>query len=502
MRAFSSVFRFLALVLTVSVLGGCGSESSFTILHFGDLHGHLHPLKRTEGKTDIESGGIARLIGGLKAAKQAAGPDSLILYNGDTIQGTTFSTFFKGEVSFGLLDGVIDYMVPGVHDFDYGQQNFINLTGKAKFKVLSANIFNKDAKPFTGSDYVIKDFNGIKVGIFGLTVRITEILQPTRNIDGLTFGAVEEAARSMVQMMRSQGVDFIVALTHQGLEEDKKLARAVDGINLIVGGLSHTILTNGFLVFDTWIAHAGYRGEHFGSVTVRYDKGKKQILSVTTSVVDVTPEIPADPEVAKVVEKYTKELKSKLDVVVSKTDVLLEGSRNKVRGNETNLGNLLADVLQRETGAEMCLINSGVIRASINPGPIKIADVLNVLPYPNNVSTVRLSGKTIYRIIEKSAATNPGEGRFLQVSRGLQYKIRGRTLAELKFNGKDIEENRIYTVATSDFLADGGDNYPEFKQERERKNTGITMAEFMIEALKRMPNIDAKVEGRIVRIEG
>ena len=150
----------------------------------------------------------------------------------------------------------------------------------------------------------------------------------------------------------------------------------------------------------------------------------------------------------------------------------------------------------------MCIINSGVIRASINPGPVRVADVLNVLPYPNNVSTVRLTGKAIYRIIEKSAATHPGEGRFLQVSGGLQYKIKGRTLAELKFNGRDLDENRVYTVATSDFLADGGDNYPEFKQDRDPKNTGITMAEFMIEALKRMPTIAAGVEGRIVRLEG
>ena len=502
MRFITSVFRFGLVVALLAVFAGCGSESSFTILHFSDLHEHLHPVKRKIGNKDVEFGGVDRLIGGLKAARTAAGPGTLVLYAGDAIQGTPFSTFFKGEVTFGLLDGVIDYMVPGVHDFDYGQDNLNNLTGKSKFKVLSANIFNKDAKPFTGVDYVIKDIDGIKVGIFGLTMRITEILQSARNIEGLNFGPVEDAARAAVMAMRGQGVDFVIALTHQGIEEDKKLARAVDGINLIVGGLSHTVLTNGFLVFDTWIAQAGYRGEHFGKITVRYDKEKKRIISISPEIVNVTAEMPADAEVAKVVDKYSKELKSKLDVVVSKSDVLLEGSRNKVRGNETNLGNLLADILKRETGADMCIINSGVIRASINPGPVRVADVLNVLPYPNNVSTVRLTGKAIYRIIEKSAATNPGEGRFLQVSGGLQYKIKGRTLAELKFNGRDLDENRVYTVATSDFLADGGDNYPEFKQDRDPKNTGITMAEFMIEALKRMPTIAAGVEGRIVRLEG
>lgn len=497
------MISFGLLVALLLAFAGCGSESSLTILHFNDLHEQLHPVKRKLDGKEVELGGIDRLIGGLKAAKAAAGPGTLVLCGGDTIQGTPFSTFFKGAVTFELLDDVVDYMVPGVHDFDYGHVNLENLISKAKFKVLSANIFNKDAKPFTGMDYVIKEIDGLKVGIFGLTLRISEIQQPSRNIEGLHFGLLEDAARAAVTTLRGQGVDLVIALTHQGVEEDKKLARAVDGINLIVGALSHTVLTNGFLVFDTWIAQAGARGEHFGEITIKYDKSKKRILSILPKVTRVTAEMPADAEITKTVAKYSQELKSKLDVVVNKSEVLLEGSRNKVRGNETNLGNLLSDIFMHETGADLCIINAGVIRASINPGPIRVADVLNVLPYPNNVATVRLSGKAIYRILEKSAAANPGEGRFLQVSSGLQYKIKGRTLAELTLKGRELDENRIYTVATSDFLADGGDNYSEFKQDKNPKNIGITMAECVIEALKRMPTITAseKGEGRIIRLE-
>jgi 5'-nucleotidase/UDP-sugar diphosphatase len=154
----------------------------------------------------------------------------------------------------------------------------------------------------------------------------------------------------------------------------------------------------------------------------------------------------------------------------------------------------------QSTGADLCLINSGVVRASIEEGDIRVADVINTLPYPNNVSVVKIPGRAIYRIIEKSAACNPGEGRFLQVSRGRSYTIRGRVLAEFLVNGRPIDPNHVYTVATSDFLADGGDNYPEFKQDLNPKNTGVTMAECVIDMLQRVRNVSPRVEGRIVRL--
>jgi len=489
------------VLLMVFVLCSCGSESEITILHFADFHDFLQPSVSVVNNHTNEVGGFARLVGTVLREKSHAPDSTFVLFAGDAVQGTTFSTFFKGEIVYSLFDRFVDYSVLGVHDLDYGLPNLMDLTKDRKYQILAANVFNKYGKPFSDHDAAIREVDGVKVGFFGLTKLITEILQAAKNMGDLNFAPVEETARSMVQSLRAQGADIVIALTHQGLEEDKKLARAVEGIDLIVGGLSHTNLIKGFQTFDTIIVQAGYRGENIGKVTIRYDKKKKAVISITPTIIPVIASSPVDTETARIVGEYAKNMADQMGVIIAKTDVYLEGTREVVRRTETNLANLIADFMSLSSGAELCLVNSGVIRASINEGDIRVADVINALPYPNNVSVVRIPGRAIYRILEKSAACLPGEGRFLQVSKGVSYKIRGRVLEEFRFNGREIEPDRYYTVATSDFLADGGDNYPEFKQDLNPKNTGQTMAECVMAMLRRVGTVSPQIEGRIVRME-
>ncbi|MDR2735114.1 MAG: bifunctional metallophosphatase/5'-nucleotidase [Spirochaetota bacterium] len=495
-RLLAPVFGIWMLILC-----SCGSESVITILHFADFHDFLQPAVSVVDNHTNEVGGIARLIGTVLREKSAAPDSTFVLSAGDAVQGTTFSTFFKGEIIYSLFDKFVDYTVLGVHDLDYSLENLIELTKDRKYQFLAANVLDKEAKPFSGRDYAIREVNGVKIGFFGLTKLITAILQSEKNIGYLNFAPVEDVAKTMVQTLRSQGADIIIALTHQGFEEDKKLARTVEGIDLIVGGLSHTNLIKGFQTFDTIIVQAGFRGENVGKVVIRYDKKKKTVISITPTIIPVIGSSPADAESARVVEEYAEDMATKMGVVIAKTDVHLEGTREVVRRTETNLANMITDFMCLSSGAELCLINSGVIRASISEGDIRVADVINTLPYPNSVSVVRIPGRAIYRILEKSAACLPGEGRFLQVSKGVSYKIRGRVLEEFLFNGREIDFNRYYAVATSDFLADGGDNYPEFKQDLNPKNTGQTMAECIIAVLRQVGSVSPKIEGRIVRLE-
>jgi 2',3'-cyclic-nucleotide 2'-phosphodiesterase (5'-nucleotidase family) len=487
----------------VFVFGACGSETTITILHFADLHDRLQPEQLVVGGRTNEVPGIARLIGTIKKEKALAPDSTLVLFAGDAIEGTTFSIIFKGEPIFKLFDGLVDYMVPGVHDFDYNLGNLLERTTNARYKMLAANTFDRDAKPFTGHDSVIHEIDGIKIGIFGISIPITANLQPAKNMGGLIFTPVEEAARKSIQRLRQQGADVIIALTHQGLEEDKKLARAVDdlGLDLIVGGLSHTNLHRGFQTFETKIVQAGFRGEHLGKVVIRYDRKKRSVVSITPTVIPITASSPKDEEAQKLVDEYDRKMQDEIDIAIGSTDVFLEGKREVVRRTETNLANFIADALRRESGAEMSLINAGLIRASISPGDISISDILTVLPYSNSLTVVNLPGRVIYRILEKSAACNPGEGRFLQVSSGVSYRIRGRALDELLFNGRELDPDRIYSVATTDFLANGGDNYPEFSHDPSPRFTGITISESVIAAIRSMGKINPRVEGRIVRLE-
>jgi len=505
MPRIRSCALIFGVFISVLAFASCGAETTITILHFGDTHDELKPFLLDANDPASEVGGIARLIGTIQKEK-ALDPDrTLVMFAGDAIQGNSsiaiqFSTVFNGKVSFELFNGLLDFAVPGVHDFDYGLDNLKMLTRNTQYWMLAANTFNKDAKPFTGYDCVIREVDGIKIGVFGLSVRITSLLQATKNLGDLSFTPVEEAARNMVQTLRNQGADLVIALTHQGFEEDKKLARAVDGIDLIVGGLSHTNLVKGFQTIETKIAQAGFRCQNLGKVVIRYDKAKKAVISIDPTVIPITASSPTDKEAEEEVEAAAEKMESELAVTIASTDEYLEGSREIVRGTETNLANLIADVMRQRSGAEMCLINAGLVRASIEPGDIRLKDVFNVLPYLNTLAVVTLPGRTIQRLLEKSAACNPGEGRFLQVSGELNYKIKGRILADARFNGRELEPDRLYTVATSDFLANGGDNYPEFTQDSSPRQVGITIADCFQEALRALGKVNPKVEGRIIRL--
>ena len=508
-RAHALVFGLLMLTF---VFGACGSEATITILHFADLHDNLLPLYTVTGDQTTETGGIARLIGTIKKERELSPETTRVLFAGDAIEGTHFSIFYKGNIVYKFFDGLIDYGVFGVHDFDYTLENLLSLTKNARYKMLAANTFDRDAKPFTGYDCVVEEIDGVKVGIFGLSVRISEDLQTLKNLGygSLQFTDVEEAAKDTIQRLRQQGAEVIIALTHQGLEDDKTLARAVEDLDLhlIVGGRSHTNLPSGFQTFETKIVQAGFRGEHLGKVVIRYDRNKKEITSITPTLIPITDSSPIDEEVEAIVKTKDEEMQTMMAEILGSTDVLLEGSREVVRGKETNLANFIADAMRKESGADICLINAGLIRASINSDghanyEITIKDVLNVLPYSNSLTVVSLPGRAIYRMLEKSAACNPGEGRFLHVSGGLVYKIRGRVLADLRINGREIDFDRTYTVATTDFLAAGGDNYTEFSQNLGSRPLGTIISACVMDFLRaaRGSKVNPMLEGRIVRLE-
>lgn len=477
---------------------GCSSSKEITILHFNDLHANILPLK-TSRKSKVKEAGLARLLGTIQRMKT---PETIVAFGGDFIQGTSFSTSFRGKVTAQLIGPYVDIMVPGLHDFDYGWKNLVELCKKNNIKLLSSNIVNKQGDSFSGGEFYIREINGVKIGFFAITMVATEVLLPKKNIIGLKFEPVDDTAVRMVKKLQDKGCDVVIALSHNGFEEDKKIARALfeKGLDFIIGGRSNTVLKKGFLVLDTYITQAGQKGEYLGKLSFVYDRDKDICTDVNASLIRMSKDVPEDSGVKAKIVTYKKQLDKKLQRDIGQTKVFLDGVRVNVRTHESNLGNYIADAMVRFTGADMALLNGGSIRDSIKKGTIKVADVLNVLPYNNQVVTVRLAGKHIKRMIQKSSAKKPPAGSFLQVSKGLQYKIKGRVLQEVTFRGQPIDDNRVYKVATTDFLAGGGDNYVEFKNDKTPKTTGSTMAEMLIWAITRDKVLNPNTEQRIVRV--
>jgi len=496
------IIRFaFVLFVFVCVLSGCSATTTVEILHFNDFHSNMLPdiKKIKEGDKEVEKDfgrGVARLA---KAIKDRQSDKSLVLFAGDAIQGTAFSTVFHGEESFEALNEFVQIGTLGNHEFDYGQDNLKKLLAMAKFEMVCANVYDAEGKLFVEKEYTIREIDGIRIAIFGVVTETTPVTTLPKNVIGLTFASPVETATRMVAELRDKA-DVIIAMTHIGSDEDAKLVQGVPGIDIIIGGHSHTALTNGIKVGDTLIAQAGSYGQFLGTVTISIDSKTKKVRSASAKLIPITPNLASDAGVEAIVAKYNDQLSGEMNQVIARTDVRLEGEKTRVRNEETNLGNLIADI-QREIakpwGAELSVINGGGIRESIGAGPISIGDVFKVIPFDNVIVVLDVPGSSLAKIFDRVAAKEPQTGNFLQISKGSSYTIKDGKAVNIIIDGKPIDPGRVYKVSTSDFLADGGDGFAEFVGTRSYA-TGFTLRETLIDAFRALDRpITVATEGRI-----
>ena len=303
-----------------------------------------------------------------------------------------------------------------------------------------------------------------------------------------------EAARQIVDKHRG-AVDFFVALTHLGKEEDIRLAKAVPEIDLIIGGHSHDALQPPVRIGNTVICQAGSRGMYLGQVDMLVDEG--EILKWRGFLRPVEAKGAERPDVQEIIEEHARKLGKEIKQVIAQAEVLLNGEREAVRSGETNLGNLLADIARDFAQADVALLNGGGIRDSIAAGPITIEHVLRVLPFGNKLATVQLTGEQLRAVLAFGAALERPHGGFLQVS-GVEVTIDGPTLAEATVGDKPLDPTETYLVATNEFLLAGGNGYTMFAEGRDARYLGNTLSAIVIEALRQRGEVAPEVEGRII----
>jgi 2',3'-cyclic-nucleotide 2'-phosphodiesterase (5'-nucleotidase family) len=492
-----------AVAILVFGITACGTSESIQILHFNDFHAMLLPAEKVVKVGDKEErqddgAGAARLA---KAVfdRKAKDPDSLVLFGGDALQGTAFSTLFKGEESYSIMDEFVNVATLGNHEFDYGQENLKRLLSRAKFDVVCANLLDDKEENFVSRGYVIKEVKGFRIAIFGLLTPDTSVTTHPKNVGGLTFVKPAEVAKQLVSDLREkEKADIVIALTHLGSNEDVKLAKEVSGIDIIVGGHSHTALTNGIQEGKTRIVQAGLYGKYLGVVKLKVDRKAKKILSIDSKLIPMTPDLKKDAKIEAIVAEYNEKLGAELQQVIARATVRLEGEKSKVRNEETNLGNLICDITRDIAKTDLAVVNGGGIRDSIAAGEIKVNDIVKVIPFDNTIYVVRMPGSAIAGILDRVAAKDPEKGNFLQISSGSGYTIKDGKAIDIIINGAPINPERVYSVATSDFVAAGGDGFVEFL-DYESYDTGFVMRDALIDVIRARGTINAAVDGRIKR---
>ena len=491
------LFGAAALALSAGLTGAAQAEFSLKILHINDFHSRFESITGTdstcnaEGETKGECfGGIARLkteIDAQKAAAATAGENVVLLSAGDNFQGSLFYTQYKSQIVSDFFNDMgFDVVATGNHEFDDGPAEFAKFIASAKFPIIGGNFDTTKDADLKGlpKGVIVLNIGGEKVGVIGATTEDTpDIASPGPNV---AFESVTEYVKGAVGALEAAGINKIIVVSHIGYSVDQDLAKAVSGIDLIVGGHTHTFLGTGkgeagpypTLVknpdgVDVPIVQAGQYGKVLGDIKVTWDDAGKVISAVGAPILldaSVTP----DQGFLDRVAELGKPLEALKAEVIGNATEAIQGDRNVCRVMECSMGNLVADAqLDRvaDQGVTISIANSGGLRASIDAGEITMGEVLTVLPFSNTLATFQLTGADLVASLENGVSQiEEVAGRFPQVA-GLKYtfdksKPAGSRISDVLVKDGDnwvpIDPAKTYGLVTNNYVRGGGDGYELF----------------------------------------
>ena len=467
------------------------TEYELVVLHTNDHHGH--PLAFFDYPAPDQGGLPARAT----LVKQIRDGNSrvLVLDAGDFNTGRPESNFFKAEPDILGYNYIgYDAVAMGNHEFDPDPSLLQKQIGESDFPWLCANVKRDDGSYVPGVEpYMIKDYGGFKVAVFGMMLKETRQSGNPANIKGYEFLDEVETARELVPELRKKA-DLVIALVHMGLygEEDRgsrRLAAHVPGIDLIIDGHTHTMVSSPVLVknedtgYEVPIVQAKHWGLYMGKVDLKIKKGgtpscdyelipinvRKRVKNDdgTSTYPAVGTEIEKDPELAALLTPYAEKVDEVLSQVIGTAEKPFINDFSRER--ETAIGDAVADSMlwfANEMGqnADFALQNGGGVRATLGDGEIQKAEIYEVLPFDNTVAVCTMKGNDVIALFERTPET-VGEGAMPQVSDGVKFVIEKEsgTIRDLTINGKAVDPDAEYKLATNSYLAAGGDGYAMFK---------------------------------------
>ena len=518
MRKFLSVLLAMAMVLSLTVTGFAIEDTATTrepevmteeatmagktvILHTNDVHGAV------EGYAYIAQ---------LKADYEAKGAEVILVDAGDFSQGTTYVSSTKGADAVTMMNAAgYDVVTLGNHEFDYGYAQLKENMTKANFKVLCADVYNADGTTIFDANYTYTTKTGVKIGFFGMETPETQTKANPALIKGLTFAtgdAFTKAAADQVAALKD--ADVVICLAHLGIDAESApyrstdLYAAVKGIDFIIDGHSHTVMTKGEK--GEPIQSTGTAFANIGVIVI--DNATKKIES--NSLFEIKEDTAKDATVAAAAKTIVDRVDKEYGVVFAKSEVTLNGAKapNGNRDSETNNGDLITDamiwkVMQNKEGLTVdadhvvAITNGGGIRAAIKPGDVTKKDINTVLPFGNTVVTIYITGEELLEVLEASTYSLP-VGGFPQVA-GINYTISTAVAYDANaetypastyygpksinrvtinsINGKEFKADDTYAVVTNNFVAGGGDTYYAFAAASAQFDTGIPLDEAVME---------------------
>jgi 5'-nucleotidase/UDP-sugar diphosphatase len=535
---YKKLFLLFLLVPLLS-LADQNKEFNLTIVHTNDTHAHILPIDKNGNycstKDDADGkcfGGVARRMTMIKELRKTD-PNLLLLDAGDQFQGTLFYWKYKGKEASHFMNKLrYQAATMGNHEFDDGSKNLAQHIKALNFPMVSANVdFSKD-KFLSGitKPYIIININGQKIAITGCT---TEETPTTSNPDPkIKFDNIEESVSKIVNTLQQQGINKIILISHAGYEVDKKLASKIDGIDVIVGGHTHTYLSNNSPDKETdkvegpyptvvkapngnpvLIVQSYMYGKYLGKINVTFDQSGI-LTNWTGNPILLDAKIKPDVEVKMEVDKMNKPLESMRQKTIGMTNINLNSN---CRMEECIIGNIITDaMLKARTAqkAEIAILSGGRIRSGVMAGKISSADIIEILPFDSDkIVTFGIKGKDLLTALENGfgrVSSASGSARFPQVS-GLhiswdQKLPAGKRVIDVKVNQKDgnylpLEANKIYQIVSISFIQRGGDGYEVFKQRAiNLRNYDIPISNVVADYIKKYSPINSVVTKRMANL--
>lgn len=476
--------------------------TTITLLHHNDTY-EIAPKKGVGGYAPFAT---------LVKQEKARNPLTVVTFGGDLLSPSILSGLTKGAQMVELENAALtDLAVPGNHEFDFGPEITAERIKASRFPWLAANMLGADGEPAAGcADWVIREVGGYKVGFLGLVTPATrELSQPG---DAITFAEVEATAASAAAELRQAGAELVVALTHLDLAEDRALAAAVDGIDVVLGGHDHEPIT--IYENDKLILKAGSDVHYLAAVDLTLvraeEKGKPVVLWRPQWRFLSTAGITPDAEVQAIVARWNGQLDTELAVEVGTTAVDLDSRRDTVRTREAAIGNLIADAIRLATGADLALINGGGIRGDRTYAAGSLLtrrDILTEMPFGNVTVMTELPGTAVLAALENGFSKLEDKGgRFPQVS-GMTVTFDpsrppGSRVTAVAVAGRPLDPGRTYKLATNDYMLTGGDGYAALTAGRVviDASGGTLMASTVMNYVTALGGtVSPEVEGRIRR---
>lgn len=465
MRSKPSEMTFVSYLLLTFILAVTfvnplqAEEAKITFLHSNDM-GEM------SGKPGY--GGFPEMAT-LIDRERGRVPGAITTFGGDLISPSLMSGLSHGVEMVDMMNAIgIDIAVLGNHEFDFGPDVTRDRVAQSKFPWLASNLTLKDGVEELGtSNIFIKEVQGYKVGFLGLLTPETATLSSPG--DAIAFEDVVTAANTAIASLTEGGAEIIVALTHMDLADDVRLAREAKGLHVILGGHDHRTFAS--VENDVVILQAGSDLRYLGIVDLVVDwkekRGKKYLSIIPSWQILATAGVAPSAKIYELVASYEKDLDAQLDVAVGQTEIALDSRRASVRTQSSELGEFIAMAMKTEVKADIGFTNGGGIRGDrqYEAGTILTRkDILKELPFGNVTVKLAINGAHVRELVEHGVSkVEDAAGRFAHYA-GLNFeydvtKPEGQRVTSLSVNGAPVDPSKIYTLATNDYVAGGGDGF-------------------------------------------